>query len=37
MINTEFDINECRLNCRMNSINSYLWDLLHPPDHVNFI
>jgi hypothetical protein len=32
-----FDIGHCRLNCRMDKINQYLWDLRHPPEHVNFI
>ncbi|MBF0465113.1 MAG: radical SAM protein [Nitrospirae bacterium] len=37
MIRDELDINECRLNCRMDSVNAYLWELQHPPEHVNFI
>lgn len=32
-----FDINNCRLNCRMDEINYYLWELLNPGEHVNFI
>ncbi len=31
------DVNACRINCRMDKINSYLWELKNPPEHVNFI
>ncbi|CCO23450.1 radical SAM protein [Maridesulfovibrio hydrothermalis] len=27
----------CRVNCRMDKINSYLWELRNPGAHVNFI
>jgi len=36
-VEKELDINQCRVNCRMDEINRYLWDLKHPPEHVNFI
>ncbi|OEU66068.1 MAG: radical SAM protein [Desulfovibrio sp. S3730MH75] len=31
------DPHNCRVNCRMDKINSYLWELINPHDHVNFI
>ena len=31
------DLYGCRVNCRMNSCNEYLWKLKYPDDHVNFI
>ncbi len=31
-----FDIKQCRLNCRMNSSNKYMHQILHAP-HANFI
>ncbi len=31
------DPHNCRVNCRMDKINDYLWSLTHPPKHVNFI
>lgn len=31
------DTNKCRLNCRMDEINRYLWELKNPCEHVNFI
>ena len=33
----EFDCSGCRVNCRMDEINRYLWELRHPGPHVNFI
>ena len=33
----EFDPSACRINCRMDEINRWLWGLTHPPRHVNFI
>jgi wyosine [tRNA(Phe)-imidazoG37] synthetase (radical SAM superfamily) len=32
-----FDIKDCRLNCRMNNCNEYLWRLKNPLQHDNFI
>lgn len=31
------DTKNCRVNCRMDEINRYLWELKNPPAHVNFI
>lgn len=31
------DISRCRLSCRMNQVNKYLWDIKNPRDHKNFI
>lgn len=28
---------KCRVNCRMDEINRYLWELKHPSEHINFI
>ncbi|MEO0035170.1 MAG: hypothetical protein RLZZ501_1193 [Pseudomonadota bacterium] len=28
---------ECYANCRTNEINNVLWQIAHPPEHVNFI
>lgn len=36
-VEKEMDAQQCRVNCRMDEINRYLWDLKHPPEHVNFI
>lgn len=30
-------LDSCRLNCRMNKINEYLWELKNPSSQVNFI
>lgn len=31
------DISNCRINCRMDEVNKYLWELKNLPAHVNFI
>ncbi len=37
MAQNELDTKNCRVNCRMDEINRYLWELKCPPEHVNFI
>jgi radical SAM protein with 4Fe4S-binding SPASM domain len=36
-IANELDPEKCSLNCRMDEVNLYLWELTHPSEHVNFI
>jgi GTP 3',8-cyclase len=36
-VESELDISDCRQACRLDEINSYLWELKNPPQHVNFI
>lgn len=36
-VEEKLDISQCRINCRMDEINRYLWELKYPPEHVNFI
>jgi len=36
-VSREWSPESCRVNCRMNEINLYLWELSHPAEHVNFI
>jgi MoaA/NifB/PqqE/SkfB family radical SAM enzyme len=36
-VGSDLDVRECRLNCRMDKINRFLWEVRHPPEHVNFI
>lgn len=33
----KLDTGKCRVNCRMDEVNRYLWSLKYPPEHVNFI
>jgi len=37
LVENHLDINECRVNCRMNQVNKYLWELKNPPSHLSFI
>lgn len=37
MIEKKLDTDKCRVNCRMDEVNRYLWDLKYPLEHVNFI
>lgn len=36
-VQNELCIENCRVNCRMDEINRYLWELINPSEHVNFI
>ncbi|RXJ98214.1 radical SAM protein [Arcobacter sp. CECT 8986] len=36
-IENELDIKDCRVNCRMDEVNRYLWRLKNPNAHDNFI
>jgi len=33
----KLNTDKCRINCRMDEINRYLWDLRNPSPHANFI
>ncbi|MDD5775011.1 MAG: radical SAM protein [Candidatus Omnitrophica bacterium] len=34
---TKWSVARCRKGCRVDAVNRYLWELSHPPAHVNFI
>lgn len=36
-VDTKLNVSQCRINCRMDEINRYLWELTHPSEHVKFI
>lgn len=36
-VEQELDVRGCRVNCRLDKMNRWLWELTHPPAHVNFI
>jgi len=36
-VQDKMDASHCRLNCRMDEVNRYLWELKTPPAHVNFV
>jgi MoaA/NifB/PqqE/SkfB family radical SAM enzyme len=36
-VETEMKLGGCRVNCRLDEVNRYLWSLKTPPQHVNFI
>ncbi len=33
----QIDVSKCYTNCRTHFINEYLWEITHPPEHVNFV
>lgn len=37
MMESQWNIDDCRQVCRLDEINRYLWELKNPPLHVNFI
>jgi len=36
-VENTMDVSKCRINCRMDDCNKYLWELKNPNPHVNFI
>lgn len=34
---SRIDISKCYSNCRTHAINEFIWQLKHPPEHVNFV
>lgn len=36
-VQDKIDVTKCYSNCRTHSINEFLWQLKHPPEHVNFV
>lgn len=36
-LSSKIDVDRCRQICRLDKINSYLWDLKNPGPHINFI
>lgn len=36
-VSEKLNVDTCRLACRLDKINSYLWELKYPNPHVNFI
>lgn len=36
-IENDWDCRNCTPNCRVDAVNRFLWELRHPPEHVNFI
>lgn len=37
VVHSDLDPSGCRVNCRMDEVNLYLWELKNPSPHVNFI
>ncbi|MBI5886736.1 MAG: radical SAM protein [Deltaproteobacteria bacterium] len=37
LVAEELNTDACRVNCRMDEVNRYLWELKNPNPHVNFI